>query len=193
MSDVERALPGATRRRPPSRRFAVVDGMILVAASAVGFALAGLWGRELTTQLPTFFLGATSTAARSRFAGGAMAALVPATFAWLVLRRRPPRLHLRRMSRRPGSVACGVAASMLVAHAACLPLSMRTMGGLTSPFLVAAWYWPESIAAGVLASWALLLVTGRWQAGTDWVDRFGMLIGACWIALPLALAVVEFS
>ena len=109
-------------------------------------AVAGLWHRELSSELPNYFLSSLSTAIRSRVAGWAMSAIVPATLGWLALRSRLPRPRLRQLSRRPGAVACGVAGLMLIVHAAYLPVSLRTMGGLPSPFLVAAWHWPDSMA-----------------------------------------------
>ncbi len=68
------------------------------------------------------------------------------------------------------------------------------MGGPCTPLLVAAWYWPPSVAAVVVACWlTLALGRKRWRIGTDGVDRAGMLVGACWVVLLLALTVIEFT
>ena len=176
--------------RLPPRRFTNSDGMILIAMVAVWLSLADFWSRELAVGMPSFVPAAVL---RTRVAGRGMSALVPWTVAVLVLRLHGPRPRLWVLARQPGTVACGVAVVMMVVEGASLPLTLTTMGNLTSPLLVAAWYWPTSVGAGVAASWLILAMRGRCCIGPDWIDQLGTLVGLCWITLTPALAVVEFT
>lgn len=184
--------PAVSSRRP-LRPFSISDGMLVVAAVGGGIALTDLWQRELAEELPTFITnGGWSTANRTRFAGYAISALIPASLAVLALRLRRPRPRIWLMARQPGTIACLSSTLAIVAETVAAPLNLRTMGGLTSPLLVAAWYWPPSVCAVVLASWLILALSRRWRSHGDWVDRAGMLVGVGWIGLPFALGVIEF-
>jgi hypothetical protein len=44
----------------------------------------------------------------------------------------------------------------------------------------------------VLASWASLLVGGRWRARRIWVDRLGRLVSSLWIILALARELARY-
>jgi hypothetical protein len=166
--------------------------MLLVAGTAIGIALAGLWGRELAMELPTFKMAGWSTASRTRFAGYALASLLPASLTVLALRLRSPRPRIRLLLRQPGAIACLSSTLALFGQALALPLDLRTMGSLTSPLLVAAFYWPTAVAAVVTTSWLVLALSRRWRARGDWVDQLGMVVGVCWIGLLPALFVIEY-
>ncbi len=174
------------------RRPTILDGMIMVAAIATWIVLTGLWIRELAEELPSSVSAAVPWAERTRVAGWALSALVPATFAVLVMNLRHPRPRLWVLARQPGAVACGTAAVMLLLEVASLPLALSPMGGLSSPLLVASWYWPTSVGSAVFASWLILGFRGRWRVGSDWISRAGALVGLCWIAFSPALMVIEF-
>lgn len=175
-----------------SRPLAIADIMILVFATAVGLALGEFWLRELIAELPQFTALPPQTGSRTIVSGRSIAILLAATLAFGALRFRQPRSRLRLLLRQPGSVACMATASALLIQIACARLDLRTMGGYTSPLLVAAWYWPSSTGSAVLASWLVLLGGRGWHPG-DWVDRFGMVIGFGWVGLPLLLSFVEFG
>ena len=164
------------------RRLTVLDGMTMVAAFGAWIALSRLWVRELATQRTLLV------------AGWALSTLVPWTFAVLAMNLRHPRPRLWVLARQPGAVACGTAAVMLVLEVASLPLTLSTIGGgyLSSPLLVASWYWPTSVGSAVSVSWLFVIVRGRWRVEGDLISRLGVLVGFCWIALPPALMVFEF-
>jgi hypothetical protein len=165
--------------------------MAVVLAVAVGIALGELWRRGLAAELPAYPILPPRTLSRTLFAGRAASVLISSTLAVTLLRLRPPRPRLWLLARQPGAIACLAATLALVVEALSLPLGLRTMGGLTSPLLVAAWYWPTGLCAAVLASWLHLALSRRWRTG-DWVDRLGMLLGVGWIGLLPLLCVVEF-
>jgi hypothetical protein len=178
--------------RLPPRHLTVLDGMILVAMVSFWIVLTGLWERELATELPSYFKAVLPMARRTWVAGWALSALVPWTFAVLAMNLRRPRPRLWVLARQPGAVACGTAAGMLVLEAASLPLTLSTMGGLTSPLLAASWYWPTSVGSAVSVSWLILGFRGRWRIGSDWISRAGAFVGLCWIAISPFLMIVEF-
>jgi hypothetical protein len=178
--------------RVPPRRLNILDGMIMVAAVSAWIVLTGLWVRELASELPSSVSAAVPWAKRTRVAGWALSALVPWTFAVLAMNLCRPRPRLWVLARQPGAVACGTAAAMLLLEAANLPLSLSTMGGLTSPLLVASWYWPTSVGSAVFVSWLILGSRGRWRVGSDGISQAGAFLGLCWIALPPSLMVIEF-
>ena len=166
--------------------------MIVVAAIATWIVLTGLWVRELAENLPSSVSAAVPWAARTRVAGWALSALVPGTFAVLAMNLRHPRPRLWVLARQPGAVACGTATMMLILETVSLPLILSPMAGLTSPLLVASWYWPTSVGSAVFASWLILGFRGRWRVGSDWISWSGALVGLCWIAFSPALMVIEF-
>jgi hypothetical protein len=166
--------------------------MIMVAAVATGISLAGLWARELAQRLPSSVSAAVPWAERTRVAGWALSALVPATLAVLAMHLRHPRPRLWVLARQPGAVACGSAAVMLILEAASLPMALSPMAGVTTPLLVASWYWPTAAGSAVFASWLILAFRGRWRVGSDWLSQAGALVGLCWIAFSPALMVIEF-
>ncbi len=112
----------------------------MVAAFAGWIALSRLCVRELATQ-------------RTLVAGWALSTLVPWTFSVLAMNLRYPRPRLWVLARQPGPVACGTAAVILVLELASLPLILSTIGGgyLSSPLLVASWYWPTPLAPQCLS------------------------------------------
>lgn len=176
-----------------TRPLFVSDCMIIIAASGLAISLAAVWQRQLSEELSFFFNLNLSTPTRARFAGHALAVLLPASLTVLALRLRRPRPRIWLIARQPGAIACIASTLALAGLAATLPLDLRTMGGLTSPLLVAAFYWPTAVGVVVLASWLILALSRRWRARGDWVDRAGMLVGVGWIGLPLALAVIELE
>lgn len=182
--------PGADPR--PARPIQIVDLLLTVAAVAAAITLGRFWQAELNSDLPSFFRTAFPTAWRTRIAGHALAWLIPATALWLAVRLRQPRRPVRRLARQPGFVACLVAALALAGQSFSVPLDLITMGGFTSPLLVASWYWPSAVGSAVLAGWLVLALSRRWQSRGDGVERLGMLIGLAWIGLVPALCAIEF-
>ncbi|MGO9465028.1 MAG: hypothetical protein ACLQIB_12215 [Isosphaeraceae bacterium] len=96
-----------------TRKFTLLDAMILVAATAAGLALLRMLLAEGRFSLGAIFVGRFT----SRVLGGiewAYPFLMMWTFALVILGLRPPRPPIRRLARQPGMAACSAASLILV-------------------------------------------------------------------------------
>jgi hypothetical protein len=182
-----------TSRPATPRGFYISDGLILVAATALGISLAMLWHEALARDSYLgYSFGGWGTARRTRFSGLALSILITASLTVLALRARWPRPRMWLLARQPGTIACVASSMVVAAQLLALPLDLRTFALDASPFLIAAYYWPPSVSAVVLSSWLVLALGRRWRpGGGDWVEQMGMLVGTCWIGLLPALAVID--
>lgn len=173
------------------RRFTLLDAMILVAASAVAFLLArSVFNNWYVKRLPNW--------------GEILAIVIAILTTWtptvLFLKLRSPRPTLRRLSKQPDFVATLAATSILCLEAlglAILWLVRIARRGvwakqgrpIRTPTLDSYW-WIEvvimftgAIGAAVLASWVVLVVSGRHRASWGWLDLLGRTLGGLWVAL----------
>ena len=204
-----------------ARRFTIADGTVLVAATAVGCALIhaavpGMKPREVVAALGQLVAGGMPL---PEVAGAILeltaVLVVPCLAAWtlalavLGVRRLRPRR--RRLSRRPGVMACLVAALALVPvtvpallWALCasrspnvglwaLFASRSPNVGREAVFALCAVFGSVQAGAAILACWATMALAGRWRPEPTWIDRLGRLLGVAWLALaPLQLGLVVF-
>lgn len=163
----------------PRVQFTLFDGMVLVAAMALGLGLAraidpnGLAPRH-GYVLRWVFYGPIPCLASA----GALGLVT-------ILLHRPRALR-RRLLRQPGLVACAVSlASIGVAFVGNLGF-LWSLGVRPTRFsLLSVDYWfacsgrtPEF----VIGAWLCLWITGRWRGGENWIDRAGRVVGGFWIA-----------
>ncbi|MDB5350761.1 MAG: hypothetical protein JWN86_2008 [Planctomycetota bacterium] len=184
-----------TGARNGCRRFTILDGMILIAATAVGLAWVGRVWPGFLNQLPP---------ARRSWAWGrdftvkvtalATPVLMMWTWAILLLRLRGPRPGWRRVTRQPGMTAC-LSALILFAIVATVE-ALVISRSIYSQSLFAAEFWrdvPGSlleflalgspfIGLGVALSWLLMAVQRGWRSEPSWIDRAGRAIGLLWVA-----------
>jgi hypothetical protein len=198
----------------PSRRFSVLDGMFLVAASAIGFAVMRSYSLEVLHNNLTPY-PALPRALLTAWAYAIATMPIPAVWAVVLFacRLRRPRPPWRRLVNQPGFVACG-AVSLVIAIrlTGFLTLVARTLGnpfyttnlGVSEALSVTISYpGPVNIATiynsayfaasafgmstSVAAVWLLLVASGRWRPEPSWLDRLGRAVGAYWIAMiPLS-------
>jgi hypothetical protein len=201
----------AMHRRP----FRLLDAMILVAATAAGFAMmqwisletdgdyswsALCEGWESFQQhrpamyhrpagdLKNFLLGSSITLAVL-----AIPLLSTWTMALIPIRLLGRRPRFRRLARQPGIMAVcawGVATGFLGLHVVVATLARG--GNVVSRLLFSygmILIMPICVGLAVLASWMTLLVGRRWRAEPDWVDRLGRAMGTFWILSGFAAAV----
>jgi hypothetical protein len=194
------------------RRFTLLDAMILVAATALGFAIAQWighatdgevsWGalresfRECLDQYTgKDRLGVTQEAA---FLGLLTAWLIMPlgamwTLALIPIRLLGPRPGLRRLARQPGMMATFAAGATIVFLGLCVMVAVL----LAEPTVIdllsvstsgACFCAPMFVGWSVLISWTSLLLGRRWSAEATWVDRLGRAAGLCWIVTGFAVA-----
>jgi hypothetical protein len=162
------------------RRFHISDVIILVAAIAVGLALArvafsGCYPRR---PIPAGFHRFYAIECGHAAAFPCVASL---TMAFLLLRLRRPTLPLARVTRQPGIVACCMSIMQLVGGG----VAASSVGGTSlSNF---AFILSPVIGMSVAGAWTVLWLNGWWRPEPGWVDAMGRALGACWITMPLVL------
>jgi len=169
---------------PKGRNLNLADGMILVAATAVGLA-----------AVPPGTSNALNLAIRSPWpvrqgAPLVLMAVVPGwlcwTYACLVMRLRRPRARPRRLARQPGFVAGLASASVATAvsgfHILHLTLAAHPLGwsGSIEYFSMTV---TDFAGPAVAGAWLTLLLLGAWRAERGPVDRLGRTLGIGWIAM----------
>ncbi len=184
--------------------------MVLIAATAIGFALARTYSLAVLDNalkpyplIPRVLLTIWVH----------ILAALPVTALWSIavfaLNLRRPRHPLRQLVRQPGFVATGaVTLVSLVRLGGFLTLMARTIGnrfytlslGVSNAFSVTvsypgpvnsatvynSAYFASSafgISTAVAAVWLLLIASRRWRSQPDWLDRLGRALGAYWVAI----------
>jgi hypothetical protein len=178
------ALPHVPRRAA-DRRLTIADGMILVAAIALGLAAVQA---SLRTMRPW-----TNRAARVAYwiLGPSSCVAMAAVAGLLVVRLRGPHPPWRRLARQPGLVAAIAAVVGLLPGAAWSAILLRFRAGVALRFNFTEWWMllVDFVPAVVLGSWLALALSGRWRAEPGWIDRAGRLLAVYWI---VCFAVKEF-
>jgi hypothetical protein len=160
--------------------------MILVAATAVGLALARAYFREYFLARPIRehgWLRWTIVAGSLQFIY-----FLPVLSSWTValvaLRLRRPRPRLRSLALRPGWLAtCSAVTGLLLGALTLVVKHQKGVGGWLKVELFA---YPIGVAVG--AGWVNLLVCGRWRPEPEWIDRLGRAVGSCWIAMTFLIS-----
>jgi hypothetical protein len=184
------------RETPPAsprcRKATILDGVILVAATAAGLTLA-------RTGITAFGWGA-STDRIDRLAGGTRLVSCLAlglSVGLFPIRFRRPRPSLREISQQPGMIACS---------AVCLSVFIGAIVAI--PTIVLAFSKPVSythelknilvsvmsnahIAHSVAAAWMAQLLTATWRAEKGWIDQTGQTLGIFWILSMVFLSSLE--
>ena len=165
--------------------------MILLAALAVGLVMA-------RTNLPVEFEPLPRSPGQipnviSAWAVLLFPSLEVGTLAVSLLAVRGPRPPLRRLTLRPGFVACGAAGVILTVGAAVNALYLgvgavlRQWPGGWVPYqnrdLMFFNNHVGQISYAVAVSWSLMAAGGRWRPEPHWVDRLGRGFGFFWVGM----------
>lgn len=175
----------------PRRKFTILDGMVLIAASAPAILL---WTWQLDYHLKvlslidwrslldpyywhTFMFG-TRPFALQLFLLGAefwFPILVFWTFAVFGLRWLRPRPAWPELARQPGISACGAASLAMFA------MLWFTYFKVDLP--------PYVVPGAVGLAWLGLGLSRAWPSEPTWIDRLGRLLGVAWLGTaPLILS-----
>jgi magnesium-transporting ATPase (P-type) len=171
----------ATRYRP----FNLVDGMFLIAATAIGIAPI-----RFTISLQRQMAIGGGRGHRHVFQSYVFAAcefLTPLLIAWsiagLILYFRRPFSSCRELSRQPGFVACllVVIVTLYYLITVAVPRLLPDATDVGATWVSLARLFPRQVGLAVGAGWLVIGLQRRWVRGETWADRFGCLIGWCWI------------
>jgi hypothetical protein len=203
-SDTSKAEDGSSVQAEPIRiRFRLLDGMILVAATAAAFGLSRWTASEAEGMIPWAEAPSESWEAL-RLAVAAtpgtrdlltllgfqvcypLAVLaVPFLITWTIalipvclVGSRPRRRYLLS---QPGIIAAFVSivailfsGLQIIAFVLALPTESNYM-----PLLVARV--PRFASVAISSSWITLLIVRHWHADKNWADRLGRVLGVLWV------------
>jgi hypothetical protein len=163
------------------RHIQLIDAMILVAAIAVGLALAkvafsGCYPRR---PIPAGFRGFFAIECGHAAVFPCVASL---TIAFVPLRLRRPRPPLAHVMRQPGIIACCMSLLQLATGGVAVATSIG--GTSLSNF---AFFLSPVIGLSIAGAWAVLRLNGWWRPEPGWVDAMGRALGVSWIIMPLVL------
>ncbi|MCA1686771.1 MAG: hypothetical protein LC745_12540 [Planctomycetia bacterium] len=183
---------------PTTQRFTVTDGMVLIAATALGLAAV----RELSRlALSTFGTDAFCSDLVDLSYSVAFCLSLAWTFALLLLRLRRPRPGRRDLFRQPGFAACVavtltatlhvmrtltdaaysvVKDSMMFRNFLSVSVASKCIDNLDEVGLV--------FAPVVLSVWTIQGLAGVWEPEASWIDRGGRILGLFWVASVAGLA-----
>jgi len=185
-----------THTGTPSRRFRLLDAMILVAATAIGCWMIEWAGDGIGTMadwttiydLWVFVRQSPRENWHAYLAGTLGLAYLAAPFvltwtlALIPIRLLGPRPRSRRMMRQPGTMAAFATCATLfflgleyVLVAMVFGLDSAAASGC-DPLLMLPFLFPL-VALAIMVSWMTLLVGRRWRAEPSWVDRLGRAMG----------------
>jgi hypothetical protein len=174
------------------RTFTIADAMILLAALAIGLILVRQnlpVGFEPFPRSPELIPNVVSAWAALLFPS-----LEVGTVAIARLTLRHPRPPLKRLTLRPGFVACGAAAVILSISAAANVLYLgvgavlRHWPGGWVPYQDSPVFFSShvgQISYAVAVCWAFMAAGGRWRPEPEWVDRLGRGFGSFWVGMIL--------
>jgi len=155
---------------PPTRRFTLGDGMIVVVGAAVGFAL--IRHEQMRTPSPRMWMVVLH--------GSGL--LIGSNLAHLAIRVPRPRPPWRVVASQPGMSASLIVPVMLIIDTAVILAS-----GLSTPRVLGQLLPLNDLAvligAGVLGSWIAQVASGSVERRGDWVEWAGRLLGLLWIGL----------
>jgi hypothetical protein len=172
------------------RKCTLFDTMIMVAAAAISLWLSKSHYDQLIradayqfagTLIP--WSGRWLLAYSEWLKGWGFCWLVPCSWAFLVIRLRPPRPGLRRLLQQPGMAAIAqVGLFMAITGALCAARKVLLPASGTSYYLG---YRLEALTVQgglmALSAWLVLALSGRCRRESGWIDHTGTVLGICWI------------
>lgn len=166
--------------RQQCRRFTILDGMILIGATAGGLALA----RAMMDA------GPRTRGGRNWLIENVTYTLLVCTVGCLLVRLQDPRPSLRRLMCQPGMAACSAAVLATAIGITTWSIRWALLDSQNDMLrmLLPPVYWPghsHHVGQAVAAAWLGLLLSRRWRPEPGWIDRFGRSIGVLWLLTML--------
>jgi hypothetical protein len=196
--------PGPSPAKCPTQ-VRLLDATILVAATAIGFALQEFLSRSTQGDLSWRSLfarsarllhspdGESRVERTAMLFGGLICLLNPIVASWTLalqpIRWLLPRSRSRRVGYQPGVLAARTASIVGAVFALLSGCIIAVSGGdgfshgLAGAIIVIVL--PVFVAPAVIFTWMTLAARGRWRAERSWIDRFGRAVGIYWIVAAL--------
>ena len=156
---------------PRCRPFLMSDAMIVIAATAVGFA-------EARSVLPEM--------ARASFWVVTIVLMISLLPAWSIalaaIRLREPTSSWEPLSREPGWIACmvgGIPSAIL--QLVCVVLTLAGLPGSSPMYALGMGTLLGSFS--VSAVWTTMRIDHGWKPAPGWVDRWGIALGFLWVSI----------
>jgi len=169
-----------------SRKFTLLDAMILIGATAVGFACA----RTVESCVNAFYIFLNPNILWLRFHVGTCAAgvfLAIWSVTLLALDTRWRFAGIRHSLQQPGTTAC--ATSSLIVLSILSAKALWAAAHRSRAFHLTSWadtgQWGPQVGGAIVAAWLVLAACERWRAAPDWIERAGRAIGIGWIVLGI--------
>jgi hypothetical protein len=163
------------------RKFTLLDGMVLIAAVALGCGVLKSAGISVD-GLKSILSNKSDLGYSGVFVFLTVPIAVPLTVATVVLRLRKPRPPRRRLTRQPGLVVCSVASVVAAPMASVLAVIISKLADTSDATIVIAGATALLVGVAVIASWMTLVLNRNFRPERSWIDRFGRLLGFYWIA-----------
>jgi hypothetical protein len=176
------------------RRFTLLDGMILVAATACGCAV-DAWINSLGHVQDTDVMQVFASWLQERRYGEltlvVLIMVMPVLAAWTLvlvpLRLIAPRPSRRILASQPGWMACCAFAVALAFAATMIGGFLAIKGIIDASMLVELIpMLPLSIAPAILTAWMSLVLGRRWRPEPSWLDRSGRALAVFWVLMGIA-------
>jgi hypothetical protein len=184
------------------RRFTLLDGMILVAATACGLAVDRAIQSSLNLKDSDLFGTIAGLLGNRNFRG--LGVLVVAfsvpvvaglNLALIPLGLLKPRPRVRRLACRPGwMAACAVALALVFESVVLLMMVMSEVFG-PDPLPELLFLIPVLVVPAILGAWLTLALGRCWCPEPSWLDRLGRALALCWFVLSIVgmtVIVIDF-
>jgi hypothetical protein len=191
---------------PPRRAFNLMDAVLLIVATALGFALWRIHGpfasacytsasrpREgAVWNAETWFLFASEL---YNLYASVVRTLQPfcltLTLTTLALRLRQPRPELQYVSGEAGTAAClsmAVAAAVTAIPAFCVVhASGKTYESAWSDFYSTLLVISPFCGSSIIGAWTVIPLKSGWRKKRDWIELSGRVLGVYWIGTIFVL------
>jgi hypothetical protein len=181
------------------RRFTLLDGMILVAATACGLAVDRAIQSSLHLKNGDLFGTIAELLGDRDFAdlGNVILLFSVPVVASLNLALIPlgllkPRPRVRRLACRPGwMAACAVALALVFESVVLVVLADSGQCG-PDPIGDLLFLIPMLVLPAILGAWLTLALGRCWCPEPSWLDRLGRALALCWFVLAI-LAIVGMT
>jgi drug/metabolite transporter (DMT)-like permease len=155
------------------RRLTLADSLILIAAVAVGLAIARIAQTAYRSDdSPSLIvMGLMSIYWASLMV---MVSLIP-------MRLMNPRPPWRRVRRQPGFIACAAVAFGVVHRALYFGVIRFWQPAFWANYNVLSLIASPTIGWIIISAWFVLAVSGPWRPEPSWIDRSGRVLAIAWI------------